>query len=240
MNAKIFVILHCLALCCFAMTAMAETGTTELGHEELQEIFTEIILANSDRPDSDLRVANFSSQPSSVTVPAGKIDYRLKNQIHAGHLGRKSISLVFLVDGKDEAKMRMSGDLHLYDDVVCVSRDLARNTVLSANDLQIESRDISGWRQTFLRDPRAAVGKQLKIPLKGGAVLLERFLIAPVLVKRGDQVVILAQSDRFRVTVPGEAKTAGGRGEIIRVKNLMSRKSLLAKVRDSGLVEVDF
>ena len=240
MNVKIVVILHCLALCCLAMTVMAETGTTELGHDELQEIFTEIILANSNRPDRDLRVANFSSQPSSITVPAGKIDYRLKNQIHAGHPGRKSISLVLLVDGKDEGKMRMSGDLHLYDNVVCAGRDLARNTVLSANDLQIESRDISGWRQNFLIDPEEAVGKQLKTPLKAGAVLLDRFLMAPVLVKRGDQVVILAQSDRFRITALGEAKTAGGRGEMIRVKNLMSRKSLLARVKESGLVEVDF
>jgi flagella basal body P-ring formation protein FlgA len=222
------------------MTAMAETGITELGHDELQDIFTEIILANSNRPGSDLRVANFSSQPSSIMIPAGKIDYRLKNQIHPGHLGRKSISLVLLVDGKEEGKMRMSGDLHLYDNVVCADRDLARNTVLSANDLQIESRDISGWRQNFLIDPEEAVGKQLKNPLKAGTVLLDRFLIAPVLVKRGDQVVILAQSDRFRITALGEAKTAGSKGEMIRVKNLMSRKLLLAKVKDSGLVEVRF
>ncbi len=240
MNSRLFFILHCLTLCCCAMTAMAETGTTELGHDELQDIFTEIILANSNRPGSDLRVANFSSQPSSITVPAGKLDYRLKNQIHAGHPGRKSISLVFLVDGKDEAKMRMSGDLRLYDNVVCVSRDVARNTVLSLNDLQIESRDISGWRQNFLIDPEEAVGKQLKTPLKDGTVLLDRFLMAPVLVKRGDQVVILAQSDRFRITALGEAKTAGGRGEMIRVKNLMSRKTLLARVKESGLVEVNF
>ncbi len=240
MNIRIFVILHCLALCCLAMTAMAETGITELGHDELQDIFTEIILANSNRPGSDLRVANFSSQPSSITIPAGKIDYRLKNQIHPGHLGRKSISLILLVDGKEEGKMRMSGDLHLYDNVVCAGRDLARNTVLSANDLQIESRDISGWRQNFLIDPEEAVGKQLKNSLKAGTVLLDRFLIAPVLVKRGDQVVILAQSDRFRITALGEAKTAGGKGEMIRVKNLMSRKLLLARVKDSGLVEVRF
>ena len=240
MAARLFVILHCLALCCLAMTAMAETGTTELGHDELQEIFTEIILANSNRTGSDLRVANFSSQPSSITVPAGKIDYRLKNQIHPDHLGRKSISLVLLVDGKDAGKMRMSGDLHLYDNVVCVGRDLPRNTVLSANDLLIESRDISGWRQNFLIDPGEAVGKQLKNSLKGGAVLFDRFLMAPVLVKRGDQVVILAQSDQFRITALGEAKTAGSRGEMIRVKNLMSRKSLLARVKDSGLVEVNF
>ena len=222
------------------MTAMAETGTTRLGHEELEKVFTEIVLENSNWPGSDLRVANFSSQPSLVTIPGGKIDYRLKNQIHAGHLGRKSLSLVFLVDGKDAAKVRMSGDLHLYDDVVCVRDDLARNTVLRADDLRIETRDVSGWRQNFFRDPAEAIGKQLKLPLKGGAVLLDRFLMAPVLVKRGDQVVILAQSDRFRVTAPGEAKTAGSKGEIIRVKNLMSRKSLLARVKDSGMVEVDF
>ncbi|MCK5228635.1 MAG: flagella basal body P-ring formation protein FlgA, partial [Desulfobulbaceae bacterium] len=41
-------------------------------------------------------------------------------------------------------------------------------------------------------------------------------------------------------TVPGEVRNSGAIGELVRVKNLMSRKEILARVLDSGTVEVNY
>jgi flagella basal body P-ring formation protein FlgA len=50
----------------------------------------------------------------------------------------------------------------------------------------------------------------------------------------------MAKSKAIQITAPGEAKNSGALGEMIRVKNLMSRREIHARVLDVGLVEAEF
>lgn len=237
-NKFIILPLFFLMLTCWPTPISAKQGNQMLGHDELKKIFTVIALKNSVWPEQDLRVTHFSSQPTSVTLPAGELKFRLKNQIQPNRLGRKSISVVLLVDGLKTAKVWLTGDLHLFGNVVCARRDLDRKTILSMNDLKIEYRAISQLGDNLVLDPAVAVGKQLKRSLKAGALLLDRLLKEAVIVKRGDLVTILAESENLRITAPGEAKTAGSKGEVIKVKNLMSRKLIFARVKSSSMVTI--
>jgi flagella basal body P-ring formation protein FlgA len=63
---------------------------------------------------------------------------------------------------------------------------------------------------------------------------------APPLVRRGDLVTILALAGRISVSVPGEMRDSGVKGEVVRVKNLMSRREILARVVDKNTVRVVF
>jgi len=53
-------------------------------------------------------------------------------------------------------------------------------------------------------------------------------------------VLIIAESEGLKVTALGKAKEKGRRGEMIRVLNIDSRKSIYARVLDSSRVKVDF
>jgi len=61
---------------------------------------------------------------------------------------------------------------------------------------------------------------------------------APV-VAPGDAVQIVARAGRVRAVAPGVAAQPGRAGDLIRVTNRLSRVSLLARVRGSGVVEVE-
>jgi len=66
--------------------------------------------------------------------------------------------------------------------------------------------------------------------------MLER---SPIL-KKGDMVTIVAESDDLKVTVPGRVLEKGYLGELIEIQNVMSRKKIYARVVNSSIVIVDF
>jgi flagella basal body P-ring formation protein FlgA len=62
----------------------------------------------------------------------------------------------------------------------------------------------------------------------------------PPLVKRGDFVTIIAESENLKITTLGQVKKRGCIGERIPVVNLDSKKVLHALVVDANTVKVDF
>lgn len=211
-----------------------------LGTEQFKKIFTEMVLKDAPWPAKDLQVSGFSALPASLTIPVGAPAYRLKNQTHSAFLGKKNLNVAVLVEGREYGEVRMNGDLQLYGEVVCLSRAVPRHTVLSASDLVTVRQNISMLGTELVRDTESVLGKRLKTSLQGGALLYNHLLEEPPMVKRGDQVTIMAQSPKLQVTAPGEVREPGSLGEVVRVKNLMSRREIMAKVMDSGHVEVNF
>jgi flagella basal body P-ring formation protein FlgA len=84
------------------------------------------------------------------------------------------------------------------------------------------------------------LGKRTKRAINTDEVLRTDHIELPPLVKRGDVVSIIAESDGLRITALGEVKKKGCRGERIRVLNLDSKKCIYACVLDSKTVRVDF
>ena len=74
-------------------------------------------------------------------------------------------------------------------------------------------------------------------PLRPGQVLQKRLLAAPVLVKRGEVVVIEARSGPIQVTASGEALEPGRQGDVVRVRNVNTGKIIRARVVDTGTVQ---
>ena len=60
---------------------------------------------------------------------------------------------------------------------------------------------------------------------------------APLLVKRGDAVVMIARIEGIEVSTAGEALDAGARGALVRVKNSTSGQTLRMRVVAPGAVE---
>jgi len=162
------------------------------------------------------------------------------NQVHGDHLGRKILSVSLLVNGREYGKIKMSGDVKLFGNVLCLRKRVPRDTILTEEDVQVMRRDIGNLNDTFFSEPEEIIGKQLKNTLNTGAILFSRHIQSPTVVKRGDLVSIVARSPSMLISVPGKSKNDGAKGDIVRVKNMMSRKIIFAEVINEGEVEVDF
>lgn len=79
-----------------------------------------------------------------------------------------------------------------------------------------------------MRDPELIIGQQARRSLVADTVIQESFLQAPVVVERGQNVIVIASGAGFELRQEGQALDSGGVNEIIRVrlenKNLLSVK----------------
>lgn len=144
------------------------------------------------------------------------------------------------MNGKEQARVKLTGDIHLFGDVVCMARGLTRHAILTPDDIEIVHRNITMLGNDFISDPRQVIGRELKTSLQPGAILYSRLLKNPTVVKRGDLVSILAKSGPLTVRTAGQVKTPGAQGDVVRVKNLMSRREVYARVISPNEVQVDF
>ncbi len=206
----------------------------------LENIFSEVVLKDSPWPREDLQIANFSVRPLTMALPAGAFDYRITQKPNDSRPGKKTVTAAILTEGLEQGRVKMSGELRLFGTVVSTTKRLNRNEIISSDDITARRQDISMLDAGLINDPEQAVGQKLKLSLPAGAILYAQALDAPPLVYRGERVTIMAKSQAIQITAPGEARNSGALGEMVRVKNLTSRREIQARVLGAGVVEAEF
>lgn len=128
--------------------------------------------------------------------------------------------------------------LAIHRPVVTTVRPLSHGETLLAPDLTLTELDVSRLSGQYLTALKEAVGMSIKRPLGQGSAVIAEHLQPPLLVRRGDTVVISAAGSTLAVKMAGVAMTDGRRGEQIRIKNNSSGKVVAGRVAAPGLVEV--
>lgn len=221
------------------LQAWATPDMTLLGAKELQTIFTELATSNSALQEEDIEISHFSATPETITLPPGIQRIQVVSQNRPKQLGRQTIVVDILVDDTAQERVTLSGNIELYGSVVCATKTLSRRSIITDSDVEQVRRNLSMLGPDLVDDTEKVVGMELKTTVQPGAVLYGRFLKSPVTVKRGDIVTIQAASGTLTISVPGRVKTAGATGDLIKVKNLMSRREIYARVLGPDTVQVE-
>jgi flagella basal body P-ring formation protein FlgA len=120
--------------------------------------------------------------------------------------------------------------------VAVAAAPVAANQPLTNEQVMVERRDISAIADPISL-PEDAVGQTSRRMLRAGDILRTSQLAAPVLVKRGDPVAMIARIDGVEVSASGEALDAGSRGATVRVRNVASGQVVRMRVSGAGTVE---
>jgi len=120
--------------------------------------------------------------------------------------------------------------------VAIAAAPVAANEALTDAQVTIERRDISNIADP-ISSPDEAVGQMSRRMLRPGDILRSGQLSAPVLVKRGDAVIMIARREGVEVSTAGEAMDAGARGAVVRVRNAGSGQVVRMRVAGPGTVE---
>jgi len=110
------------------------------------------------------------------------------------------------------------------------------NAPLGEADVALERRDISTIADP-VGVPEEAIGRSSRRSLRAGEVLRAGQLVAPIAVKRGDGVTMMARQDGIEVSMAGEALDAGARGAVVRVRNSASGQVVRMRVLGAGAVQ---
>ncbi|MBU0675093.1 MAG: flagellar basal body P-ring formation chaperone FlgA [Proteobacteria bacterium] len=217
---------------------LGASGGGTWDQQALAGVFREKLLDRMPWEGTEVEIENFNSQPAELLLPAGVIVFEIVQGESGFKPGRKLLVIAAKVNGQEVARVRMWGDLHLYGQVVCAGRQLSRGDLLTAADVILVRSDLSRLGANVVRRGEEAVGKRLSVGLGPGALVYDRFLEEPPLVERGDLVTIVARNEHLSLSVPGRLREEGTLGDLVRVKNLISRKELLARVEDERTVVV--
>lgn len=120
--------------------------------------------------------------------------------------------------------------------VAVAAAPLAAGQVLTAADMALERRDITAIADSSA-DLAALAGLSSRRTLRPGDVLRKSQLAAPLLVKRGESVRIVARREQIEVSMAGEALDAGALEAQVRVRNVASGTVIRARVTGPGSVQ---
>jgi flagella basal body P-ring formation protein FlgA len=124
--------------------------------------------------------------------------------------------------------------------VAIAAHAIVPGTVLTAKDVSVEQRDLTGLPPGYLNDPAIAVGLTASRGISGGAVLTNQQLLGAKAVQRGQTVTLIADAGGMSVRMSGKALSDGLINQRIRVENLSSGKIVEGIARSEQVVEIVF
>ncbi len=130
----------------------------------------------------------------------------------------------------------LSYDIRWFRNILIAARDIGAHELITADAVRLERQEVGHLPAGYLTDLAEAVGSAVRRPLTPGTVVMKTMLEKPLVVRQGTTVVIVAKTGVLEVTAMGEALQDGKGGQLIRVRNLQSRKIILAQVLDEGTV----
>ena len=122
---------------------------------------------------------------------------------------------------------------------VVSKRALMRGSIIVAKDLAVSTRELSDALNGYYTAIEDVAGMELRFNLAGGSIIGPRSLKPQFLVKRGDIITILAETNGLQIRVKGTALMDGFKGQSIRIKNTRSKRELQGEVVASRTVKID-
>jgi len=131
-------------------------------------------------------------------------------------------------------------EIKLFAPVVVLNQPVNKGVILKEAHLGVKSHNLAKLRYGYFLKKELVMGKQSKKPLPGHTVINSNHILPPILVRKGDHVMIEASRGAMSVKMPGEALNDGREGRQIRVKNSRSQRIIKARVVAAGIVKVLF
>jgi flagellar basal body P-ring formation protein FlgA len=113
-----------------------------------------------------------------------------------------------------------------------------RGARVGVEDIEIQVRKVPGTSASYLTSVTELTGRTLKRPLGAGSVLTADAFDEDALVKRGQQVTLLAAVEGLEVRATGRALSDGRAAGRVRVQNLASQLVVEGVVESGNVIRV--
>ena len=206
-------------------------------------------------PLSDIRETAYSyvqqqqlSQYSDTNISIGALDPRLRlPRCDAPLEAFSSLSAQLLRNGA--VGVRCEGikpwsiyvpvNIEIFREVAVANTPLARGQTITPNDFSMQRIEISGLSGSYLFEAKEIIGLELTRPVQTGKPLFKHILKAPIMVKRGQTVPLVAKGGTFEVRMEGLALSDAATGQRLKVRNKRSKRVVEGRLAENGTVFVN-
>lgn len=218
-------------------------GAGRLDAETLVRIATEWLVQHL-AGQVDPGAIELQGPPRELVLPPGDVTVQVALQSGSVAAGAMTVVVEATVTDATGARLTRSTTVGFrvrpVQEVVVAVRELARRTVIDADDVRTERRAVSRIPPGAVSDPAQALGRELTRTLAPGEVVTAQSLTAPVVIRRGSVVSLVVEGPNFRIVARGVAAEDGAPGAPIRVVNQASRREVVGRVEDAHTVRVPF
>ncbi len=211
----------------------------EIEIDKLKELVSDHISKNFLPQNKNARIKDIRIT-ENLRLPGGRISYDVIAPRNRDLVGKVPFSIKFKVNGNFYKRIWATVTIEAFAEVVVTQKPLGRHKPITEDDIRLVKMDLADLPSDVITDPEAVLGKRTRRAIGAKTVLRAKLVELPPLVKRGDVVVIIAETQGFRITTLGQVKKKGALGDRIPVINFDSKKVLYARVLDSNTVKVDF
>jgi flagella basal body P-ring formation protein FlgA len=142
------------------------------------------------------------------------------------------------VNGQPYLNQSLPYTVRAFTDVIVAAHRIEARDQLSDTDLRYQRWDMGHLPSGYLTDVKSASGRVSRRSLAAGSIILAKNLAQPIIINRGQDVTVTASTGAITVTARGRALEAGGVGDVIRVQNLNSLKTVRATILNDTSVQV--
>jgi flagellar basal body P-ring formation protein FlgA len=184
---------------------------------------------------------------TGVTFTAAELDARLRLAacpsplLTTGSLPRGTQARVLVrvaCNGTVYWSLNVPVDIHHATDVLVLRRAVGRGEIIRAEDVVAQPRDLPGLTSPFVSRAGDLAGRLTRRPIPEGTAVTADALDAPLLIHRGQSVVLAARTGGLEVRAPGIALADAGAEQRVRVRNLNSLKIVEGVADSAGVVRV--
>jgi len=179
-----------------------------------------------------------SSTPPDARVKVAKCD-NLETSLQSGNKlwGRTSITVSCSTPAK--WSLRVPVNIKVVGQALVATRAIGSGQTIESQDVAVETLDLTPYPIGIFKTPEQAIGKVTASSIAAGAPFRAEVLRAQMLVKQGQQVVVVAQSEHIKVSTEGIAMNNAQAGQVVGVKT-KSGAVVKGIAKSEGVVEVNF
>ena len=233
-------LLRIVLLCALFLSAPAAeaAGRQSLPSASLFLSAENLIDAMLDRGDgSEYRIERLTNLPENIFLPAGELAVTPELVGGIRYSAPVQVKIAIAVNGAPQMNLVTAWRIRKYSFVLVAVRDIPSRTVLTPADVTLDRREVLRLDEV-ISEAGYVAGLETKRPVTAGSVLTKSALGRPQAVKAGGNVIIVSRAGAVTVRATGQALQSGAVGDVIRVRNLSSGKSLLARIESETTVVV--
>jgi len=206
---------------------------------DLEMMVRAYVTANPPFSGADMTITSVRI-PGDVMLPTGDVQHEIQYLPQSQASGTLPVNIFFSIDGNPVKRLLVTVNIMLMKDVPVTRRPIARYQMIQAEDLMMQTMDVADLPANAVFAFEDIKGQRARRTIGSRTVLRKDQLEFPPAVKKGDRVLIVAESGGLRITTTGEVKNPGKVGDRVKVENLDSNKTLFARVIDARTVQVEF
>jgi flagella basal body P-ring formation protein FlgA len=174
----------------------------------------------------------------TVDLPAGAVDRFVEAKPDpAARLGR---AIRFTLVPARGPRVVVTANLRVVGEHVVARRDLGRGVTVTGDDVQVVRAEVRDTPLRRLPSGDQVMGSRVLRPVPANAVLLPGAVVLRRAIEPGDRITAVAITGDIRVSAELTATDGGEPGDVIRIVNTDTRRSLRGRVIGEGLVEVGY